>query len=63
LRGRWLDEFECASYRARSVGAALIVGEVAVCLDCTLDAMADAAKDRMDRRDRGLPCEPLRGRV
>jgi hypothetical protein len=55
VEGEWLADFVCFGCGERGPGAAVVLGEVALCLECIKDGMGEAFRDC---RQRGA--DPLR---
>jgi hypothetical protein len=55
LRGEWLPDFRCIGCSEGGPGAAVVLGEVCLCICCVYDALGPALKDA---RERGV--DPLR---
>jgi hypothetical protein len=45
VEGRWLDHFCCLGCDKEGPATAVVIGEVAVCSECALDAVVEAVRD------------------
>ncbi|HEV8206981.1 MAG TPA: hypothetical protein VGR04_09865 [Acidimicrobiia bacterium] len=49
VHGEWLTDFQCLACGERGAGSAVVLGELALCASCAIDAAVEGLRDAESR--------------